>query len=233
MLEFYKFVPQFGMRDASPFCLKLMTYLNLADIPHKTIELMDPRKGPKKKLPFIVDKGTAIGDSELVIEYLKETYGDPLGEGLTDKEKAVSHVFNVMFAERFYWVSAVYPRWVLPESRELITETWFGAIPKALRGFIVRPIFKEMQKTVEGHGIGKHSLEEIYDLGLADLKAVEAQIGDQAFLLGDTVREIDASAYAFLANTRCEFFKTPLYDYVKNSPKLMAYIDRVDKRAFG
>jgi len=35
MLEFYKFVPQFGMRDASPFCLKLMTYLNLADIPHK------------------------------------------------------------------------------------------------------------------------------------------------------------------------------------------------------
>lgn len=233
MLEFYKFVPQFGLRDASPFCLKLMTYLNLAEIPHKTIELMDPRKGPKEKLPYIVDKGEAIGDTEIIIRHLKQTYGDPLGEGLSESDKAISHAFSIMFAERFYWASAVYPRWVRKEHRELITETWFGMIPKPLRGFIVRPIFKEMEKTVMGHGIGKHSPEEIYELGLADIQAVEAQLGDQIFLLGDMVREIDASAYAFLANTRCELFQTPLCQYVRNSPKLMAYIDRVDERAFG
>ena len=49
----------------------------------------------------------------------------------------------------------------------------FAAIPKPLRGFIVRPIFKEMKKTVVGHGIGKHSLEEIYDLGLAYINRVD------------------------------------------------------------
>ncbi|MEP3654411.1 MAG: glutathione S-transferase family protein [Litorimonas sp.] len=233
MLEFYKFVPQFGMRDASPFCLKLMTYLNLAEVPHKTIELMDPRKGPKEKLPYIVDKGEAIGDTEFTIRYLKQTYGNPLGQGLTERERALSHALNVMFAERFYWASAVYPRWVRKENRELITETWFGMIPKPLRGFITRPIFKEMESTVKGHGIGRHTAEEIYALGLSDLKAVEAQLGDQDFLLGDTVREIDATAYAFLANASCEVFPTPLCQYVRNSTKLMAYIDRVDKRAFG
>lgn len=51
--------------------------------------------------------------------------------------------------------------------------------------------------------------------------------------MGDTPREIDATAYAFLENTRGDVFDSPVTDYVNNSPKLMAYIDRVDKAAFG
>ncbi len=232
MIEFYKFTPQFGLRDASPFCLKLMTYLNLANIPHETTEIMDPRKAPKKKMPYIVDKGQAIGDSELIIAHLKATQGDPLGEDLDASGKAITHVFNVMFAERFYWAAMIYPRWVRPEHRQLLTDTWFGMIPKPLRGFIVKPMFKQMEKNAMAHGIGKHSAEEIYAMGLADLKAVEDQLGDKDFLLDGIPREIDATAYAFLVNARSEMFPTPISQYIQSSPKLMAYIDRVDSRAF-
>lgn len=233
MLEFYKFVPKFEKRDASPFCLKLMTYLKLAGIPHETHEIMDPRKAPKAKLPYIVDDGTAIGDSEVIIAHLKVKYGDPLGEDLSAGDKAITHAFNVMFAERYYWAAMVYPRWVRPEHRALLTETWFGMIPKILRGFIVRSIFKQVEKNAMGHGIGKHSEEEIFAMGLSDLRAVEAQLGDKDYLLGDRPREIDATAYAFLENTRGDIFPTPLSRYVESSPKLMAYIDRVDRAAFG
>ena len=233
MLEFYKFVPQFGLRDASPFCLKLMTYLNLANVPHKTIELMDPRKGPKKKLPYIVDKGRSLGDSELIIAYLKDTYGDPLGEGVSEADKAVTHAFNVMFAERFYWAAMIYPRWVRPENHQLMTETWFGMIPKPIQGFIVKPMFKQIKKNAIAHGIGKHSPEDIYAMGVSDVKAVEAQLGEKDYLLGDIPREIDATAYAFLVNARSEIFKTPISQYIQASSKLMAYIDRVDVAAFG
>lgn len=232
MLEFYKFVPQFGLRDASPFCLKLMTYLNLAQIPHKTIELMDPRKGPKKKLPYIIDEGQAIGDTELIISHLKATQGDPLAEGLDSSDKAITHAFNVMFAERFYWAAMIYPRWIRPEHRPLLTQTWFGMIPKLVRGIIVKPIFKQMEKNAEAHGIGKHSAEEIYAMGIADMKAVEAQLGDKDFLLDNQPREIDAAAYAFLVNARSEIFSTPISAYIQQSSKLMAYIDRVDAAAF-
>jgi len=232
MLEFYKFVPQFGLRDASPFCLKLMTYLKLSQIPHETIELMDPRKGPKKKLPYIVDQGQAIGDTEIIIAHLKKTHGDILGEGLTDAQKALTHAFNVMFAERFYWAAMIYPRWVRPEHRTLLTEAWFGMIPKIVRGFIVKSIFKEMEKNAEAHGIGKHSAEEIYNMGISDVKAVEAQLGEKDFLLDDKPREIDATAYAFLVNARSDVFPTPIRDYIQKSPRLMAYIDRVDMAAF-
>lgn len=233
MLEFYKFEPQFGKRDASPFCLKLMTYLNLAGIKHETHELMDPRKGPKNKLPYIVDNGKTIGDSEFIITYLKQTYGDVLGEGLSASDKAVTHAFTVMFAERYYWSAMIYGRWIRPQYRQLLTETWFGMIPKPLRGLVTRPIFRDIKKAAKGHGIGLHSEDEIYALGLSDLKAVEAQLGEKDYLLGDKPREIDATAYAFLENTYSDVFTCPLGDYVKASPTLMAYIARVDKAAFG
>jgi len=124
---------------------------------------MDPRKGPKKKLPYIIDDGTAIGDSELVISHLKDKYGDPLADRLSASDKAITHAFNVMFAERFYWAAMIYPRWVRPEHHALLTETWFGMIPKP---------------------------------------------------------------------PRSDIFPTPISDYIKASPQLMAYIDRVDAAAF-
>ena len=70
-LNFYTFVPQFGLRNASPFCLKLETYLALAGIEHKRHEIMDPRQAPKEKMPYIVHGPTEMGDSELIITYLK------------------------------------------------------------------------------------------------------------------------------------------------------------------
>ena len=73
MIEFYKFAPQFGLRDASPYCLKLATYLRLAGVPHETHEIMDPSEGPKQKLPFIRDEGEPIGDSELIISTSRQS----------------------------------------------------------------------------------------------------------------------------------------------------------------
>lgn len=233
MIEFYKFVPQFGMRDASPFCLKLATYLRLAGIPHETLEIMDPRKAPKQKMPFIVDGGEEIGDSELVIAHLKSKHGDPLGEDLDASQKAVTHAFNVMLAERYYWAGLIYPRWIHEDGKPLMVQTWFSEIPWPVRRFIVGKIFKDIAKASKSHGVGLHTENEIYKLALSDIKALEMQLGDKAFMLDDQPREIDASAYAFLINTACEFFPNPMMEYVKNSKSLMAYIERVDAAAFG
>ena len=232
-LEFYTFVPQFGQRNASPFCLKLETYLALAGVEHARHEIMDPRQAPKEKMPYIVHGASEMGDSELIINYLKSKFGDPLGDGLTDAQKAKSHALNVMLAERFYWAAMIYPRWIEGKHFDLLTETWFGMIPGFLRGIITKKIFKDIAKGAKAHGIGKHSESEIYALGLSDLKALEAQLGDKDFLLDEKPREIDASAYAFLSGTNSEIFPTPLSAYIQSRPKLLAYIDRVEMAAFG
>lgn len=232
-LKFYTFVPQFGLRNASPFCLKLETYLALAGVAHTRHEIMDPRQAPKEKMPYIEHNGIEIGDSEIVLNYLKSKFGDPLGEGLSDSQRAVSHGLSVMLAERYYWAAMIYPRWVLPKHHDLLTQTWFGSIPRLLRGIITKKIYKDVAKGAQAHGIGKHSESEIYALGLSDIKALEDQLGDKDFLLDDKPREVDASAYSFLSGTNSDVFKTPLSEYIQTRTKLIAYIDRVEMAAYG
>ncbi|MEM7067725.1 MAG: glutathione S-transferase family protein [Pseudomonadota bacterium] len=232
MIEFYKFVPQFGLRDASPFCLKLATYLRLAGIPHTTHEIMDPSEAPKQRMPYIREDGEAIGDSELIIAHLKAKFGDPLAEGLTEAQKAIGHAFSVMLAERFGWAAMVYPRWADETKQQLMTETWFGGIPEPMKSNIANGAFEEMACRLNAHGIGLHDDDEISTLGLSDLKAIEDQLGDKQFLLDDRPREVDASVYAFLTNAACEYFDTAMSQYIRNSKPLTEYLKRVDEAAY-
>ena len=59
MIKIHQFEPAFGLPNASPFCMKLETYLRMAGIPFAlaTPNMQDMRKAPKGKMPFIDDKG--------------------------------------------------------------------------------------------------------------------------------------------------------------------------------
>lgn len=232
MIEFFKFPENFGMRDASPFCLKLATYLQLADLDCKTTILADPRKAPKNKLPFIKDNGQTIADSSICIEYLKKTYGDPLGADISDEQHAIGHAVQTMLEERTYWV-LVHTRWIDPKYQHITLDAWFGSIPGIIRGFITRKIIKDMTKGMYAHGIGRHTPEEIYAFGLKDLRAFEVVLGDKPYLLGDKPSEYDATGYGFLANFMAKPFPSAMSEYIEGSKTLSAYIDRVEKKAFG
>ena len=232
MIELHKFPPNFGLRDASPFCLKLFTYLRLSGIPHTVVESVDSRTAPKQKFPYIVDEGNVFSDSELIIAHIKNKYGDPLADGLDNGQLAVGHAFSTMLAERFYWV-LVHDRWLDKKHQALIRDAWFSSVPGPFRGLVARHVTKSIKSTLNGHGIGRHSAAEIHQLGISDIDAVEAHLGDKPYFLDDRPREVDASIYAFLSNAACELFPTPVCDRVRSSAKLMAYIDRVDHAAFG
>ena len=62
MITLIKYAPAFGLADASPFCLKADLLLKMSGLPYKAEIAGDPRRGPKGKLPAIVDGGvTQIG----------------------------------------------------------------------------------------------------------------------------------------------------------------------------
>ena len=232
MIEFYKFAPQFGMRDASPFVLKLETYMRLAGHEYNTNLVMDPRKAPKGKLPFIMDDGKTIADSSLCITYLKQKYGDPLGAGLSAEQHAIGHAVKTMFEERTYW-ALVNHRWMEDKNADVLRDAWFGAIPAPIRGFIFGRIVKDMKKGMYAHGIGRHSNAEIYAFALQDLKTVDDILGGKPYLLGDTPSEYDASIYGLLANFMAKPFPSVMSKYIENSKTLSTYIARVEKKAFG
>jgi glutathione S-transferase len=86
----HQFSRSFDLPNSSPFCMKLETYLRMAEIPHELAfeETLD--KAPKNKMPYIEDEGKKIGDSNLVIEYLQKKYGDRTDAHLSPADRAVS-----------------------------------------------------------------------------------------------------------------------------------------------
>ena len=176
MIEFFKFPSAFGMRDASPFVLKLETYLRLAGIEYKTTEEADPRKAPKAKMPFIKDGDKIIGDSSIIISYLKDKYGDSLGKGLTPEQHAIGHAVKTMLEERTYWV-LVNDRWMNPKNQLLIRDTWFGAIPKFIRGVIFGKIVKDMKRAWRGTASANIATRRFLNLGFKTLKRLKMRLG--------------------------------------------------------
>jgi len=233
MIELYKFGPAFGLREPGPFALKVIAYMRLADIPFTENQLGDPRKGPKKKIPYIIDDGTALGDSTFIIKHLKSKFGDPLAEGVSAELLAKGHAINVLLEERTYWAAMIYPRWVKTDHHKLIADMFFSEIPSFIRMTIFRMVAKRVKKAADGHGIGRHTEAEIYDLGLDDVKTIETMLGDQDFMLGSKPAEADATVYAFLHGISAEVFPTPIQAHIRESKTLMGYLARMDERVFG
>ena len=90
MIRLYQFAPAFGLPNASPFCMKLETYLRMAGLPYELVNSGDVLRAPKGKLPFIDDGGTRLADTSFIIEYLKGRYGEPLDASLTPAQRTVA-----------------------------------------------------------------------------------------------------------------------------------------------
>lgn len=88
MITLFQFPAAFNVPNASPYCLKLETWLRLAGLEYQVKVVSDPRKAPKGKLPYVRIEGEAIGDSEIVIRTLGERYGVTLDAGLDARARA-------------------------------------------------------------------------------------------------------------------------------------------------
>ena len=84
----YQFPRAFGLPNPSPFCMKVETYLRMAQVPHTCRYGMYQLRAPKRKLPYIVDDdGRIVADSHFIIDHLKATRGDPLDATLTPAQR--------------------------------------------------------------------------------------------------------------------------------------------------
>ncbi|WP_259465948.1 Tom37 metaxin N-terminal-like domain-containing protein, partial [Pseudomonas aeruginosa] len=96
--------------NASPYCLKLETWLRLAGLEYQVKVVSDPRKAPKGKLPYVRIEGEAIGDSEIVIRTLGERYGVTLDAGLDARGKGWARAITRLCDEHLYYLM-LYFRW--------------------------------------------------------------------------------------------------------------------------
>jgi glutathione S-transferase len=232
MIRLHQLPPLDRTPSLSPFCMKVETYLRMANIPYESTTSVDPRKGPKGKFPWIEADDLRLGDSGAILEHLKARHGDPVDGHLSATERARGHALRRMLEEHFYW-AMVYARWFDARHWPRFQAVFFGHLPRPMQPVLGRVARAMMKRTMHAHGIGRHRPDEILAAGKADLDAVAAELGDRPFLFGDAPCSFDAVAHAFLAGVLDVDLDTPLADHARTHPNLVAYAARMRERFYG
>jgi len=227
MIKLHQFPPVFG-RNISLF--KLETWLRLAGLPYEVAPTRNPGRGPKGKLPFIVDDDGAAGaDSSLIVEHLARTRGIDLDRELSREQRAQALALQRLFEDCLYFV-AVWSRWIDPDGWRAFGPAPFGSVPLPPRWPVTAFVRRQVRNSLHAQGLGRHSQAELYAMGRADLEAIAVVLGDQPFFLGARPTTIDAIAFGFLDNVINVPTETALKRSAEEFASLVAYCDRMSAR---
>jgi glutathione S-transferase len=221
----------FGLPCPSAFCVKLETYLRMAEIPYE-IHAGDPREAPKGKVPWIDDNGHVLGDSSFIIDYLKDKTGDPLDGKLTLRQRAEGHAIQKMLEDNLYFVAS-YSKWSEDDAFAIYSAELFAGMPAEQLEYVPAMVRKKALEKFDAQGIGRHSDEEIYALGCRDVQAFSELLAAGPYLFGNELTSFDASAFGVIGNIKDGPFASPVQDAVRNTHNVAAYIDRIREQYFG
>jgi glutathione S-transferase len=226
MIKLYQFARTWGIPNLSHFCCKLETYLRLTKIPYEMVESIPP-KAPKGKLPFIEDGDKKIADSDLIIQHLIQTYGDQLDADLSPAQKGTSLAMKRLLEDHLFWIT-MYTRWQYSdENWQVNKKAIFHTFPPFIRD-VVASVFRILiRRQIYGHGIGRHSSEEIFQLGRDDLDALSDYLADKPYFMGDKPTSLDATAFGILINTLACPIESPVKEYARSKQNLVDYCQRL------
>jgi len=230
MIELHQYPRNFGLPNLSPFCMKVEAWLRVAGLEYKVVKCPDPRKAPMGKLPIIVDDGELVPDSCLIRDHLSQKYNIDLDAHLDAQQRAVSHAFEVMVEERLYW-AIVFNRWV-DENWIKLKKQAFGHLPPVVRDVVPRMVQSKVKRDLEGHGLGLHEVESVYEFARRDLEALSDFLADKPFFMGDKLSNIDVTLCAFLCGVMAEDLPSRISELVSEFDNLNAYRRRLGSELF-
>lgn len=219
------FGPAFGLPDPSPFAMKGEMLLKLSGLDYST-RSDDVTKAPKKKFPVLIDSGEFIPDSTLIRLHLEKKYGIDFDKGLSNRERGIAFAVEKMLEDNFYWI-VMHERWMVDENFDRGPRSFFDVIPQPLRTIAVPIIRRQVKRNLWGQGMGRHSREEIVQLGAMALKALSDVLGDNRYLMGSKPCGADATVFSFVAGALCPVFDSGILGHAQSHSNLVAYNERM------
>jgi glutathione S-transferase len=216
--------------SAAPFPLKVETWLRMTGLRYEIVIENNPGKGPKKKTPWIVDGDVRMGDSELIIAYLKEKYGVDPDAGSSPEDRALATAWSRTFEEHYHQAYE-HQLYFGRGGDERLTEmlSW---MPAPMRPLIRIVFMSKLTKQLHARGLTRHGADAVIAMGKADLDAASAFLGDGRFFLGDEPRTIDACVFGFLGVSIYVAGDNPLFRHAASLDNLRAYSERMRARFF-
>ncbi|WP_437634610.1 glutathione S-transferase family protein [Sorangium sp. So ce854] len=229
MITLYGLGPLFGLPEASPFVTKTEVQLKLLGLPYRK-ERGRPDQSPKGQVPFIDEGGQRVADSHFIREHLERKHGKDLDAGLDARQRAEAWAVERMLENQLAAASGC-ARWLIPENFAKGPAHFVDGAPEELRPKLREELLARVRENFRAIGIGRHSDEEIVELGARSLTALSVLLGDKPHLFGARPAGVDATAFAVLAGILTPFFDSPLRRRAEGFANLVAYTARM-MRAF-
>jgi glutathione S-transferase len=224
MLTLYSYPGLFGVADNNGYGLKVFAFLRLAGVPFTHQHVFDASAAPRGQLPYIVDDGEAIGDSDTIIAHLIDKYRLVLDGELTAAQRDISHLIERMLDD-LYWVMS-YSRWKDERYRPAFLQAFRREHPSLTEeGLRKAQEFNALRYHYQG--IGRYSPAAAYARGIADLQVLANLVPPTGFLHGPQPSSIDAAIYGFLANIYFYEIDTPLRQFVAAHHNLVRHCTEI------
>ena len=229
MITLCTFGPMFGLPDASPFVTKAEVLLKMSGLPYDT-DSKGFGKAPKGKLPYIRDGGRIVADSTFIRLYLEQQRSD-FDKHLSDRQRGMAWMIEKMCEDHLYWL-IVQHRWMNDANFNKGPAHFFDSVPAALRGIVKRVVRGQLRKTLHGQGTGRHSADELAQLGVRAIDALAAAVADGPYLMGANKCAADATVFAFMLGTLCPLFDSPLRAAAERHANLVGYVERMTREFY-
>lgn len=230
MITLFSYPELFGVADNNGYGLKVFAYLKLAGVPFVHQHIFDASAAPRGQLPYIVDEGETIGDSDAIIAHVAAKHHADLDAALTDEQRRHGLMLRRTLDD-LYWVMS-YSRWK--------DEAFWPAFSAALRE--QHPVLTEADlarardfnaQRYYYQGIGRFAPPAAYQRGLADLDVIAALVPGEGFVFGPQATSADAAIYGFIANIVFYPIETPLRVFVESQPALVRHCQAIHEAVSG
>eukprot|EP00094_Tigriopus_californicus_P000121 TCALIF_00118-PA protein Name:"Similar to faxc Failed axon connections homolog (Xenopus tropicalis)" AED:0.20 eAED:0.20 QI:0/0/0/0.66/1/1/3/0/323 len=158
--------------SASPFPIKLETYLRIAEIKYIN-DFEFPYHPQTHKSPWITINGEHFADSQLCIETLNRKFNKDLGY-MNQQGRYLDQVYS--------WV----------DSQSVLSRIQFE--------FYRRRAVKKLTNQALGQGLARCGPGDVQKMGIADLEAISALLGSKSFVMGgEKPSVLDCTLFGFVA----------------------------------
>jgi glutathione S-transferase len=198
----------------------VFAFLKLAGVPFTHQHIFDASAAPRGQLPYIVDDGETIGDSETIIAHLIRKYRLTIDDGLTAAQRD-TNLLIIRMLDDLYWVMS-YSRW----KDERFWPAFCAALRREHSSLTEAGLRKAQEFNFQRYhyqGIGRYEPAAAYERGIADLQVLANLIPAEGFLHGPKPTSIDAGIYGFIANIHFYDIETPLKQFVTAHPNLVRH----------
>jgi len=230
MITLYSYPTLFGVADNNGYGLKVFAFLRLAGLAFTHEHIFDASAAPRGQLPYLVDDGETIGDSETIVAHLIAKYRLTIDARLSERARDQNLLITRMIDD-LYWVMS-YSRW----KDERYWPAFRDALMREHPSLTEEGLSKAREFNFQRYhyqGIGRYAPEAAYARGLADLNVLADLIPPSSYLHGATPTSIDAGIYGFIANIYFYAIDTPLKEFVISRQNLVRHCMAIHEKVMG